>query len=124
MSSTSESPRDYKESPRRHAKKSNTNTKKSQKSNGSGSNGAAAKKKNGLSPLHKAAKNGDLEAVKDLITKDPALLNSQDGDNKCTALYHACRRGKIGVVNYLIEKGADVNLGDKTGKNPLHLTAR
>jgi ankyrin repeat protein len=122
MSSNSESPRDYKESPRRNVKKNNTNTKKSQKSNGS--NGTAAKKKIGLSPWHKAAKNGDLEAVKDLLAKDPNLLNSQDGDNKCTALYHACRRGKIAIVNYLIEKGADVNLGDKTGKNPLHLTAR
>eukprot|EP00029_Vermamoeba_vermiformis_P006937 TRINITY_DN2860_c0_g1_i1.p1 TRINITY_DN2860_c0_g1~~TRINITY_DN2860_c0_g1_i1.p1 ORF type:complete len:699 (+),score=132.14 TRINITY_DN2860_c0_g1_i1:64-2160(+) len=121
MSSNSESPR---ESPRRNIKKSNTNTKKSQKSNGSGSNGTAAKKKNGLSPFHKAAKNGELETLKDLLTKDPNLLNSLDGDNKCTALYHACRRGKIDIVNYLIEKGADVNLGDKTGKNPLHLTAR
>ena len=122
MSSASESPRDYKESPRRNGKKNNTNTKKSQKSNGS--NGTAAKKKNGLTPWHKAAKNGELDVVKDLLEKDPSLLNSQDADNKCSALYQACRRGKINVVNYLIEKGADVNLADKAGKNPLHLTAR
>lgn len=120
--SNSESPRDLsRESPKRN-KKNNTNTKKSQKSNGS--NGSGSKKKNELSPLHKAAKSGDLDVVKEVLSKDPKLINSQDNNNGYTPLYHACRRGRVEVVNYLIEKGADVNLGDKTGKTPLHLSAR
>jgi cytochrome c len=48
----------------------------------------------------------------------------RDKTKQTTPLYQAVRGGHPQVVAYLIQKGADVNLGDKTQKTPLHIAAR
>jgi len=55
-----------------------------------------------------AAKKGDLQTVKGILTKDPSKLNATDED-KYTALHWACMRAHWDVAEYLIEKGAEVN---------------
>ncbi|KAF4519567.1 hypothetical protein B566_EDAN004774 [Ephemera danica] len=45
-------------------------------------------------------------------------------DNGDTALHLAAKKGKIDMVKYLLECGADVNVEDKADVTPLHLAAR
>ena len=40
-----------------------------------------------------------------------------------TCLHYAAERGKLDVVEYLIEKGADFRVADKSGQTPLHSAA-
>ncbi len=44
---------------------------------------------------------------------------------KCTALYFACERGYLSVVQFLIENGADVNKrNDESSMTPLMISAK
>ncbi len=56
-----------------------------------------------------AAKNGDLQSVKMILTQDHSKLNATD-EEKYTALHWACMRAHWDVVKYLIEEGADLNV--------------
>jgi len=60
-------------------------------------------------PLHQAAAKGDIEQLKLLMSKG-ADVNAKDetGD---TALCYAVKVGKKGMVQMLVEGGADVNIG-------------
>lgn len=60
-------------------------------------------------PIVEAAKNGDLQTVKTILAKDPTKLNSTD-KSKYTALHWACMRAHWDVAEFLIEKGADLNV--------------
>jgi hypothetical protein len=68
------------------------------------------------------AKNGDLAAVKSILTQDPSKLNATDEDNY-TPLHWACMRAHWDVVEYLIEKGADLNVIGGDGGAPLNWAA-
>lgn len=70
--------------------------------------------------IHEAAE-GDLEAVKRLLEKDPGLIESQD-DMKQTPLHIAAYYGAKEVVAYLLTKGAEVNARCYNRFTPLHLT--
>jgi len=61
-----------------------------------------------VEPIVEAAKNGDFQTVKSILTKDPSKLNATD-QNNYTSLHWACMRAHWDVVKYLIEKGADLN---------------
>ena len=61
-----------------------------------------------------AAKNGDLQAVKNLLAQDPSNLNATD-EAKYTPLHWACMRAHWDVAEYLIEKGADLNVAGGDG---------
>lgn len=56
-----------------------------------------------------AAKNGDLQTVKTILDQDSTKLNATD-ENKYTALHWACMRAHWDVAEYLIDKGADLNV--------------
>jgi len=56
-----------------------------------------------------AAKNGDLRTVKAILAEDPSKLDATDQE-KYTSLHWACMRAHWDVVEYLIEKGADLNV--------------
>lgn len=71
--------------------------------------------------IHQAAREGDLKRIIQLLDKNPALLNQQDGNGK-TALHHACRHKKDDVAIYLIKKGSDINIKDENKATPLHIT--
>jgi ankyrin repeat protein len=68
--------------------------------------------------IHEAAEVGDLHKVKSLIKVNSRLLESKD-NIKQTPLMFACRNLQLEVVNYLINKGANVNARNKYGLSVL-----
>ena len=79
----------------------------------------------GPSGIHKAASNGNIEAVKQ------HLAAGTDIELKCTgcggtALGHAARHGHKEIAELLVENGADVSAeitsGNYRGKTPLDWT--
>jgi ankyrin repeat protein len=67
-------------------------------------------------------KKGDLDTIKALLEKDPALLNAR-GDYDRTPLLEAVLSRQPAVCEFLLEKGADFNLVNKEGFGPLHFAA-
>ncbi|XP_074598048.1 myotrophin-like [Brevipalpus obovatus] len=60
-----------------------------------------------------SVKNGDLEQVKELITKQKININEQiDGRNP---IVYAADYGQREIIEYLISQRADVNAPDKHG---------
>ena len=55
-----------------------------------------------------SAGRGDLEAIRTLLKEKPAWLNMV-GSHGRTMLWEAVYRGKMDVLKFLVEKGADVN---------------
>ncbi len=76
----------------------------------------------GQEAIHNAAKAGDLDSVKKLLTADTSLLNRKD-KNGLIPLHYASSKS-LEVVIYLIEKGAHVNAKSKNGATPLYSAAR
>ena len=73
------------------------------------------------SPLVQAIKNGNAEAVKTLLEKDPAQLASLDASAR-TPLHQAALRGDLTVLTAILAmKDVAVNLKDRDGDTPLHL---
>ncbi|KAL5013267.1 hypothetical protein ScPMuIL_007537 [Solemya velum] len=68
-----------------------------------------------LPKLHKAAWNGDIVKVNNLVKKDPS---AQDKEYR-TPLHLACARGHTDVVVSLLEWKAKTNVGDSQAKTPL-----
>ena len=68
--------------------------------------------------LHKACKKGDIEAVKQHLASG-ADVNAKDGLYGTTPLHHAAYEDHKEVAELLIDKGSDVNAGDKRGRTPL-----
>ncbi|XP_062522875.1 trichohyalin-like isoform X2 [Corticium candelabrum] len=78
-------------------------------------------KEKDLSKLHKAAWNGDLARVKQVLNKTGKKgedINQLDKQNR-TALHLACVRGHLDVVAHLLAAKARTNLCDNAGKPPL-----
>lgn len=72
-------------------------------------------------PLHSAAQLDDISKLTQLI-KDNANLDQQDNQG-LTALHCAIRTANINAVHWLLEHGADPDIGDKHGCTPLFLAA-
>ena len=71
--------------------------------------------------LLEAAKAGDMEVVKKLISANPHSVNCRDLDGRhSTPLHFAAGYNRVTVVEYLLEHGADVHAKDKGGLVPLH----
>jgi len=73
----------------------------------------------------KAAKNGQVNRLKELLTGDPGLINARDKDGS-TPLHCATWKGQEDVVALLLNAGADVNAhneNDHWGTTPLHAAA-
>jgi ankyrin repeat protein len=83
----------------------------------------------GWESLHAAAREGNIEAARLLITQG-AKINAQD-DKGFTPLHVAVREdrepvlkvGEKSIVQLLLAAGADVNAQDKKGATPLHHAA-
>jgi cytohesin len=74
-------------------------------------------------PIHRAAYEGDLEKVKKIIEKDPSQINIRDVIG-FTPLQLASGKGHTEVVKYLLEHGANIELGNDLGEKPLMYAAR
>ncbi len=72
--------------------------------------------------IHKAALEGDLEAVKTFLKKDASLLES-DGWNGKKPLHWAAQGGRIEVVEFLLGQGAAVDSKNAANETPLHYAA-
>ncbi len=77
-----------------------------------------------LTPLHKAAEAGSLEAVEALLDDGVDVNVLTEGANRVTPLHIAAARGHQDVIRLLAERGAQINLRDVTGATPLHWAMR
>jgi serine/threonine protein kinase len=85
-------------------------------------NGASAQTQSlGLTPLHRAAKNGSLNVIDPLLAAG-AFLNAVSREGK-TPLHIAAEKQNIPMVQVLLEKGAKVDSRDSTGRTALHTAA-
>lgn len=62
-------------------------------------------------------KNGDIETVTKFIDSHPKLINEQIKGR--TYLHYACDYGQQDIIDYLLSKGANINIQDKYGITPL-----
>lgn len=76
----------------------------------------------GKTPLHEAAKKGDLEIVNSLLNLD-IDINAQDSEGN-TPLHVAAQYGHHNTSEALIKKGANVDITTLNGKTPLHKAFR
>jgi ankyrin repeat protein len=74
-------------------------------------------------PILKAAYEGDLKKVKEIIENDPNEINVQDSRG-FTPLHLAAGKGHIEIVEFLINHGADIELEIFIGDTPLLVAAR
>ena len=72
------------------------------------------------SPLHLAARSGDLEAASAHIKADPSTINNTD-DHGFTPLYHASLFGHTELMALLIMSGSDIAKPNLGGLTPLHI---
>lgn len=69
-----------------------------------------------------AAGSGDLERVKELISKDPKVLEATN-DNLKTAMHFAAQSGHLEMVKFLYERGGPIATPSISGETPLHYAA-
>ena len=71
--------------------------------------------------IHDAALNGDLAKVKELLAKDPSLLDAGNDIGR-TPLHLAANRDHLELAAWLLKRGADVNRRENSYQlTPLHL---
>jgi ankyrin repeat protein len=67
-----------------------------------------------------ACTEGDIEAVRKVIAKHPAALNTITSEG-LTPMAHAMERGQTEMISFLLEQGADMNIRDVTQRTPCEL---
>lgn len=70
-----------------------------------------------------AVQKRDGDKATQLLTDHPTIVNTKDG-NGDTGLIIAIRRGDQDWTGFLLQKGADANLGGSNGDTPLITAAR
>ena len=83
---------------------------------------AAVVSENGATLAHIAARNGDTETLKAVITAEQALC--EVGDIRGATPLHVCAyHGHLDCLTCLLDGGADANLGDFDGATPAHFAS-
>ncbi|KHJ94912.1 ankyrin repeat protein [Oesophagostomum dentatum] len=70
----------------------------------------------------KEAEDGNVEALKDMLSKNPELLKATDEDGY-TALHRAAYSNQLDALSFLLEAGADPEARTKHGWTALHSAA-
>ena len=73
----------------------------------------------GLAGLLDSAQNGDLDAVRQALDRDPDLAHVSD-DTGDTALHRAATVGRLDIVTLLLDAGAPVDAIRADGFRPIH----
>ncbi|KAK7947066.1 uncharacterized protein PG986_011387 [Apiospora aurea] len=74
-------------------------------------------------PLHSAVAYREIECAEYIYNYDPDQVNKQDSDGY-TPLHHAVTNSQMSMVDFLLDRGADINVVRGPTKNqdtPLHL---
>eukprot|EP00947_MAST-08B_sp_MAST-8B-sp1_P001801 g1801.t1 len=71
----------------------------------------------GVTPLHKAAGNGHLPVVKELLHGHEVELEAKDNQQN-TPLHAAAKAHFFGIYDFLVEKGADPEARNSQGLTP------
>ena len=64
--------------------------------------------------LCEASRNGDLSAVKELLTADPNLVNLRHSKTKQSPLIYAAMSKHTEMCSLLLDFGADIDLKDRS----------
>ncbi len=75
--------------------------------------------------LHRAAKNGDIQSITQLLSLSSvkSTVNAVD-EHGFTPLMYASIIGDVSIVKILVENGADVNAQNQSGATALMLAAK
>jgi hypothetical protein len=75
-------------------------------------------------PIFGAVSGGDVNELARLMDANPHLMEARNPDSyRQTPLMMAAKRGHVGVVRLLVERGADVNAAGPFGSTALHFAA-
>jgi glyoxylase-like metal-dependent hydrolase (beta-lactamase superfamily II) len=77
----------------------------------------------GAQELMEAVKSGDLDKVRQIVERDPAVVNRPNPNGE-TILFSAVALNRPEIAAYIISKGADVNRLNNSHMAPLHLACR
>jgi hypothetical protein len=75
----------------------------------------------GRNAIMMVSAQGDSSRLKELLSANPKTIDETAEETGKTALHVASKRGHVDVVRTLIEKHANVNLKDSSGKTPMHM---
>ena len=71
-----------------------------------------------------AARLGELDNLRTIITNYPDILNDKGSSTGATALVLAAGHGHIRPVKFLLEQGANIDATDSVGRNALFMAAK
>ena len=74
--------------------------------------------------FHHAVVEGDVTKVRFLLKYSPGLRIDSTNNYGLTALQHAAQDGNVDMVNFLLERGADLSCVDQHGRTALHLASQ
>jgi ankyrin repeat protein len=69
--------------------------------------------------INEAVKQGDFEAVKTFIARNPKIVDSKD-KRGWTPLHYAAATGNKEITELLISSGADIKAQNNDGRSPLY----